>query len=190
MKNVIEIFNYEGPVLSATKIYNKNLSQTMLYVITDEWKKVIDILTETQFLSFLEGKIDLIDTKRRRWNYLKVEEGAKNSLDNLCSFIYERKLNDVRFFTPKPTSSYEFNEKWKKYLEPGHYGLDIENQDVIDYLDNLFENNLSKVEGFTYSQIKTKFGQSRFYSNSNSRINEQFIEKQINKILNRENNGN
>ena len=33
----------------------------------------------------------------------------------------------------------EFNEKYKDYLEPGHYGLAINDPDVIDYLDTQFE---------------------------------------------------
>lgn len=57
----------------------------------------------------------------------------------------------------------EFNERWKDYLESGHYGLDIDIPTVIEYLDSEFENKLTKLPGFTYSQIKLKFGQARFY---------------------------
>lgn len=58
----------------------------------------------------------------------------------------------------------EFNEKYKDYLEEGHYGLDLNNPNIIKYLDEIFE-GLIKIPGFKYTQIKEKFGSSRFYTN-------------------------
>lgn len=57
----------------------------------------------------------------------------------------------------------EFNIKYAQYLEEGHYGLDIDNPAVIEFLDELFEEHLTKMEGFTYAQIKMKYNFSRFY---------------------------
>lgn len=59
----------------------------------------------------------------------------------------------------------EFNEKYKDYLEDGHYGMSIPNEKVITALDKVFEQTLTKIPGFKYSQIKMKFNQARFYSN-------------------------
>ena len=56
----------------------------------------------------------------------------------------------------------KFNEKYKDYIEEGHYGLDIENENIIKYLDDVFK-DLIKIPGFKYSQIKEKFGWLRFY---------------------------
>ena len=61
-------------------------------------------------------------------------------------------------------TSEEFNEKYKDYLEEGHYGLALEEKSVIKYLDDVFK-DLIKIPGFKYSQIKEKFGSSRFYTN-------------------------
>lgn len=58
----------------------------------------------------------------------------------------------------------EFNEKYKEYLEEGHYGLDINTPSIIQYLDEIFQ-GLIKIPGFKYSQIKEKFSTSRFYTN-------------------------
>ena len=58
----------------------------------------------------------------------------------------------------------EFNEKYSAYLEEGHYGLDIDIPEAVEYLDKIFE-GLIKIPGFQYSQIKSKYGTSRFYSN-------------------------
>jgi hypothetical protein len=64
----------------------------------------------------------------------------------------------------------EFNEKYAAYLPKGWDGLDIDDAEVIVWLDNLFEHYLTKIEGFEYHQIKTKFGINdvRFYSNLDS----------------------
>ena len=56
----------------------------------------------------------------------------------------------------------QFNEKYAAYLEPGHYGLAISGPKQIEYLDKLFE-ELTQIPGFTFSQIKWKFGSYRFY---------------------------
>lgn len=58
----------------------------------------------------------------------------------------------------------EFNKKYKDYLEEGHYGLDISTPSIIKYLDEMFQ-DLIKIPGFKYSQIKEKFSTSRFYTN-------------------------
>lgn len=57
----------------------------------------------------------------------------------------------------------DFNKKYSDYLETGHYGLAINNEDVIKYLDYIFENKLIHIPNFKYSQIKLKFGTCRFY---------------------------
>jgi hypothetical protein len=77
---------------------------------------------------------------------------------------------------------YEFNEKWKVHLEPGHYGLDIDNQNVIDYLDKTFIELKEKFSEFQYSQIKLKFGRARVYMEPYE-INTNEIESNINKII-------
>jgi len=56
----------------------------------------------------------------------------------------------------------EFNEKWDAYLEDGHYGLDIDIPEVVESLNEQFE-KLSLIPGFSYSQIKEKFGMARVY---------------------------
>ncbi len=60
----------------------------------------------------------------------------------------------------------EFNEKYSQYLEPGHYGMDINYPEVIDYLDREFEEEIKVNPEFNYAQLKLKFGTARCYSNS------------------------
>tara|TARA_R110000868_G_scaffold333425_2_gene594259 strand:+ start:1124 stop:1453 length:330 start_codon:yes stop_codon:yes gene_type:complete len=85
-------------------------------------------------------------------------------------------------------TSKEFNEKYKEYLEEGHYGMDIGEPSVLAYVDQIF-NDLTKIPGFQFSQIKTKFGMARVYTNLYeimpfvSRIIDQELEEKINFIL-------
>jgi hypothetical protein len=76
----------------------------------------------------------------------------------------------------------EFNEKWKDFLEEGYYGLAIDNQNVIEYLDEKFKKLTTENPKFMYSQIKLKFGMSRVYTNGDKMV-EMEIEKEIEKIL-------
>jgi len=61
-------------------------------------------------------------------------------------------------------NSNQFNQKYSTYLEEGHYGLDIDIPAIVSYLDEIFQ-ELIRIPGFQYSQIKLKFSEGRFYNN-------------------------
>lgn len=75
----------------------------------------------------------------------------------------------------------EFNNKYKDYLEKGHYGLDINIPSVIQFLDGIFE-DLINIPNFSYSQIKLKFNSARVYMSPDV-IDTNYIEKNINKLV-------
>ena len=77
----------------------------------------------------------------------------------------------------------EFNDKYEKYLQKGHYGLDINNEKVIEYLDNKFQEFI-KIPNFTYAQIKLKWNYARFYADGISSEVCKEVEQDIIKILN------
>ena len=82
----------------------------------------------------------------------------------------------------------EFNQKYKDYLEEGHYGLDINIPSVIEYLDSIFDKGLVNIPGFKYHQIKLKFNMARFYfgtdlANTLEVIISNGIEEQINRLV-------
>ena len=85
-------------------------------------------------------------------------------------------------------TSKEFNDKYKEYIEEGHYGMDIHEPSVLTYVDQVFD-NLTWIPGFKYQQIKTKFGLARVYTNLEDlmpfvgRIINQELEEKINFIL-------
>jgi hypothetical protein len=82
----------------------------------------------------------------------------------------------------------EFNEKYKDYIEEGHYGMDIHEPSVLAYVDQIFS-DLIKIPGFEFSQIKTKYGMARVYTNLYDmmpfvgRVIDQELEEKINFIL-------
>ena len=57
----------------------------------------------------------------------------------------------------------EFNEKWSKHLEEGHYGLAIDLDEVVEFVDEQFTEMVKAYPHFTYSQIKLKFASARVY---------------------------
>ena len=58
----------------------------------------------------------------------------------------------------------DFNEFYKDYLEEGFYGMEIGVPSVVHYMNTVFK-DLIKIPGFKYSQIKTKYGLPRVYTN-------------------------
>jgi len=77
----------------------------------------------------------------------------------------------------------EFNEKYKDFIVKRFYGLDIQDDKVIKFLDIIFE-DLCKIPGFKYFQIKLKFNNACVYFEGVSRYMCIIIEKEINKIIN------
>ena len=76
----------------------------------------------------------------------------------------------------------DFNKKYKDFIEPGFEGLEFDNLELVSLLDTLFE-DLTKIPGFTYSQIKIKFGYPRFYSTGISNLLNSLIEQFIHKYI-------
>lgn len=76
----------------------------------------------------------------------------------------------------------EFNEKYNEYLSEGHYGLDIDEPEVIEYLDDEFQ-KLIEIPNFKYYQIKLKFGSTRFYCDGVDQEIINLIEYNINELL-------
>lgn len=88
----------------------------------------------------------------------------------------------------------EFNEKYKEFIQTQTYknkqgvevvqtfdGLSIGIPSVVEFLDNLFE-EITKIPGFRYSQIKLKFNMARVYTNSCGTLN-YLIEDKIDQLV-------
>lgn len=75
----------------------------------------------------------------------------------------------------------QFNKKYENYLEEGHYGLSVDGDEFIKWLDGQFEKFIT-YPGFKFTQIKEKFGMGRFYCDGLPKelINE--VEDKISKL--------
>ena len=77
----------------------------------------------------------------------------------------------------------EFNEKYKDYLEEGHYGAEgFDVPEFLDWLDIKFQEFI-KYPDFKYSQIKSKFSFGRFYCEGVPQKEIQEVESKIEEFL-------
>lgn len=81
----IELLNFEGAVLIATKIKHRILGD--IYVIQDEWRHVIAIFTHLEFSNFLSGGFEVVDSNGKSWNYANEHPDAKPTDENLKTFF-------------------------------------------------------------------------------------------------------
>lgn len=79
-------------------------------------------------------------------------------------------------------TSEEFNEKYKDYLVRDHYGLDIEDKGVAEYLDKEFQKFI-QIRGFLYYHIKIRSGSCRFYCEGLSSVEVSRVEENVNYII-------
>jgi hypothetical protein len=77
----LDLINSEGAILKAHKIEND------LFVLVDEWKKVVDVLDGLQMFEYTRGDFDIKDTSGRYWNYKTLPMGMGKSQDELDKFI-------------------------------------------------------------------------------------------------------
>ena len=75
----LELLNYEGPVLAA---YRKDST----FVIVDQWKNVVEILNLDQMLKFIDGTLEIIDSKNKHWNFKQESIEAQPKPEVLTAF--------------------------------------------------------------------------------------------------------
>lgn len=64
----------------------------------------------------------------------------------------------------------DFNKKYQDFLMPNASGMQIENFDVLEYLDQEFAMLIKSNPNFKFSSIKVKFGLTKIYCNSEKSI--------------------
>jgi hypothetical protein len=78
------LINYEGDCLKAVK------EDDMIKII-DQYGKTTNTLTEQQFLLFINGSLEIVDSKGKVWNYTKESEEAKPTLRKVVDFLEPNK---------------------------------------------------------------------------------------------------
>lgn len=76
----LELLNYEGPVLVARRVKD-------IFVITDQWKEVVDVLIGQEMEDFINGEFSIIDSKGKSWMYTNEHSNAKRPTEEVKDFI-------------------------------------------------------------------------------------------------------
>lgn len=121
----------------------KKAIKEIVEAVVDRCAEEVD-LTEFAAEFMQEGVYEAVDKQ----SILKVKEHVEYGIESLSS--------------GRVLTADQFNKKYKDFLEEGHYGLDVHDKEVVEYLDRKFQEYI-KIPGFSYSQIKLKFSMGRFY---------------------------
>ena len=80
MMKSLGLINYEGDCLKAVKENNKIL-------IIDQYGKTVETFTVNQFYDFIDGTINVVDSKGKSWNYENEHRDAKPSMGTVYQFV-------------------------------------------------------------------------------------------------------
>jgi hypothetical protein len=78
---LIELLNFEGPVLSAIRKGDGSFS------VIDEHKVNVANFTKRDFLEFISGMLTVTDSRDRTWNFTNQHPEARQDYDKLMDFI-------------------------------------------------------------------------------------------------------
>jgi len=76
----LELLNFEGPVLMVHRVKD-------IFVITDQWKEVVDVLIGHEMEDFIKGEFSVVDSKGKSWLYTNEHTNTKRPLAEVEDFI-------------------------------------------------------------------------------------------------------
>jgi arginine/lysine/ornithine decarboxylase len=128
---------------------------------------MVHLYTNTHGESIMHGAIEYCTVTIVKLDFdayditLYTGDGVMNDIyttAELKQYLEDNKVYDQLEFDQftKLTVS-DFNKKYAPIIEPNFYGLAINDQEVITYLDRMFQSILQYEPDFTFAQIKTKF---------------------------------
>lgn len=80
MKNTLGLINYEGDCLKAIK-------EDGSIIIKDQYGFAVDTLSPEQLFAFVDGLINIVDSKGKSWNFTKESKDAKPSYSMIYNFV-------------------------------------------------------------------------------------------------------
>lgn len=98
----------------------------------------------------------------------------------ICSFLGSYLLKN---FFSSPKTMLEFNKKYDKYIIDGFTGLEFDDEEVVRYLDKIFERNFTRRKDFELIQVKSKFNWFCFYAEGITDEEQTIVEKEIKRII-------
>lgn len=78
------LINYEGDCLKAIK-------EGDMIKIVDQYGETVNILTRQEVLLFVEGSLEIVDSKNKIWNYTKESKESKPTLRQIVDFLQPNK---------------------------------------------------------------------------------------------------
>lgn len=86
---ILELLNYEGPVLTCEHCKNDDVvDDNTYYIIKDQFSNILNVISYEQLISFFEGEYTIVDSAGVPWNYLNESIDAKPSIDDINLFLY------------------------------------------------------------------------------------------------------
>jgi hypothetical protein len=118
------LINYEGDCISAIKRDNYFMD------IVDQYGKSCGVFTVEDLYGFIDGLINVVDSKGKSWNFPSEHRDARPS--------YSRIHNFVKYFT---FSEREVNDAFVKGWELRHLGMSDELiiHEFVIFLDKIAE---------------------------------------------------
>lgn len=104
--------------------------------------------------------------------------------ERFCDFDREytiEEMIEIYLLNKEITTAEAFNEKYKYFLEEGHYGLALSDPRAIQYLDKKFQEFIKRPD-FKFSQIKAKFNSFCFYADGITIEEQNEVEKALKDI--------
>ncbi len=74
------LINYEGDCLKAIK-------EGDMIKIVDQYGETVNILSRQEVLLFVEGSLEIVDSKNKIWNYTKESKESKPTLRQIVDFL-------------------------------------------------------------------------------------------------------
>lgn len=105
----IELVNSEGPILIAYKKEGR-------FLIMDEDRENIEVLSESDMFDWLEGKLTIKDSRERLWTYPNISKGMKVERDELIDFIGSKYEIDREGLKDKFESLAAVHPDWNEAL--------------------------------------------------------------------------
>ena len=78
----VDLINYEGGVLQASKIKDSNRVR-----ISDQWGKYVVDLDVSGIEAFLNGSMILVDSRGNQWDYTKAHKDAQTPKERIMAIF-------------------------------------------------------------------------------------------------------
>ena len=76
----MDLVNSEGPLL-------KLIKSKKSFIVVDQWDVNLNVFDRDEVMKFIDGKITIVDSKGRKWNFPKVSQNMRATTEKIHEFI-------------------------------------------------------------------------------------------------------